>query len=206
MFQKEHPELKAGQLRILPNYPPGAWYECKAPPNNNEVKKMVYAGALSLDTMHTENLCNWILSKGGQYTLDIYSDNYTTEAVAYLTRLNCPFIRLHNAVSYYALPEVLCRYDIGLVIYNGHIPNYVYNVPNKVYEYYACGLEIWCSKDLLSVIGFRRQEQISSIRIIDFDDIDRSLEQQDPGAKETGKNNLKIFSAEAEYSGLLQSI
>jgi hypothetical protein len=43
-------------------------------------------------------------------------------------------------------------------LYKGHIPNYIYNVPNKVYEYLACGLQVWYSKDLLTTeklnVGF----------------------------------------------------
>jgi hypothetical protein len=40
------------------------------------------------------------------------------------------------------LPEELIKHDIGLVLYKGHIPNYVYNVPNKVFEYLDCGLSV----------------------------------------------------------------
>lgn len=55
-----------------------------------------------------------------------------------------------NPIDYYELPKELIKYDIGLVLYKGHIPNYIYNVPNKVYEYLACGLQVWYSKDLLT--------------------------------------------------------
>jgi hypothetical protein len=206
MFQKEHLELNSGQLKILPNYPPRSWYEGPKSQGSSGGKKMVYVGALSLDTMYTEDVCNWIVRQNGLYTLDIYSDNYTQEAEAFLNSLDCPLIRLHKGMSYYELPQVLRQYEIGLVIYNGHIPNYVYNVPNKVYEYYACGLEIWCSKDLISVISFKDQEQIQQIRIVDFAAIDQTLENEDSSIEKEDLNNQKIFSAEAEYCGLLQSI
>jgi hypothetical protein len=207
LFQKEHDELRAEQLRVLSNYPPKSWYEgITRRASRPQVRKMVYAGALSLDTMYTEALCRWIVAQNGLYTLDIYSDNYTAEAANYLHELDSPLIKLRKAVSYYDLPQVLNQYEIGLVIYNGHIPNYVYNVPNKVFEYYACGLEIWCSKDMLSVIEFKQQEQIRSLRIIDFRDMDSSLRYPESLALVVDENRLKIFSAEAEYSGLLQSI
>jgi hypothetical protein len=64
--------------------------------------------------------------------------------------IDSKYINLFESINYFKLPEVLIKYDVGLTIYKGFIPNYIYNVPNKVFEYLACGLKVWYSKDLLT--------------------------------------------------------
>jgi hypothetical protein len=54
----------------------------------------------------------------------------------------------------------LINYDIGVTIYNGHIPNYIYNVPNKILEYLACGLNVWYSSELISTQKFIEEYKI----------------------------------------------
>ena len=49
-------------------------------------------------------------------------------------------VHWHDAIPFDDLAEVLPRYDVGLILYKGHIPNYVHNVPNKFWEYLAAGL------------------------------------------------------------------
>ena len=199
MFQTDR-ELYDQKIQVLPNYPPLFWYQSEKSEQGDPIK-LVYVGALSMDTMHTEAFVNWVRSRQGKFILDIYSDNVSEEARKFLKGIEEDGIRLKSAVSYYELPDVLTGYDVGVVLYNGHIPNYVYNVPNKVLEYFACGLEIWCSKDLISVIKFKKDEELDSIRIVDFASIDESLS-GGSAAKKGNRTNQKSFYAEREYSRL----
>jgi hypothetical protein len=70
-------------------------------------------------------------------------------------------------IDYYELPKELVKYDIGLVLYKGHIPNYVYNVPNKVYEYLACGLRVLTSNQLTSTVKLKHNK----IKAVDFNNL-----------------------------------
>ena len=65
------------------------------------------------------------------------------EAGTWLAALGNEWVRFREAVNYYSLPEILGGYDIGVILYNGHIPNYIYNAPNKLFEYLDCGLDVW---------------------------------------------------------------
>lgn len=50
---------------------------------------------------------------------------------------------LDSGINYSDLPGVIRAYDVGVILYNGHIANYVFNAPNKLFEYLACGLDVW---------------------------------------------------------------
>ena len=175
LFQQDFPFVSKDQCYILPNYPPTNWAIRAQQIRNNRqvttVKRMVYVGALGLDTTYIREIAVWIDEQEGDFTLDIYSGNMDRAVLEYIYNLKSSFISIHKATPYFDLPEVLATYDIGLVLYKGHIPNYVYNVPNKVYEYLACGLQVLCSHDLISTSNFKDKYSIKKISIIDFNDL-----------------------------------
>ena len=91
-----------------------------------------------------------------------------------LPQLNFPNISLRKAISYYELPELLATYDIGLVLYKGIFKNHIYCVPNKIYEYLVCGLEVFCSSELISTAEFKMKFAIDNLHIINFDNLANS--------------------------------
>jgi hypothetical protein len=81
-------------------------------------------------------------------------------------------IRLMNGVDYQNVPEVLAEYDIGLILYKGHIPNYVYNAPNKLFEYHSCGLDVWYPSVMKGCRDFATDKVYPKIVEVDFDRLD----------------------------------
>ena len=71
-------------------------------------------------------------------------------------------------VDYEQLPGVLRKYDIGVVLYNGHIPNYVHNAPNKLFEYLVCGLDVWFPDVITGSLEFVRDKDFPKVSAIDF--------------------------------------
>lgn len=175
LFQQDYPYLNKDKCHILPNYPPADWAIRAQQIRDNRkvsaIKRMVYVGAIGLETTYIREIAEWINSQKGAYTLDIYCNTVEEGVFEFFHNLNSSFISIHKAIFYYELPELLATYDIGLVLYNGHIPNYVFNVPNKVYEYLACGLQVLCSHNLISTINFKDKYSIQKISIIDFNDL-----------------------------------
>ncbi len=154
LFLKDYPFLNKSRTFVAPNLPPMQWNKfakSKKELINFEVVKLVHVGAISLNTMHTEKMVNWIIEQNGKFSIDFYSDNVSNEAKFFFENLKNDSVRLLGAINYFELPKILINYDIGLTIYNGHIPNFVFNVPNKVFEYLACGLDVWYSNDLISI-------------------------------------------------------
>ncbi|GHB37101.1 hypothetical protein GCM10008106_17980 [Mongoliitalea lutea] len=129
----------------MPNFPPQNWYNPKIESERNFEKSIntVYVGALSLKDTYIEEYCEWVILQNGRITFDIYSYNLHLDTFEYLKRLRSPFINFYDeGIDYESLPVTLSNYSIGLILYKGSTPNYVYNAPNKLFEYLACGLRV----------------------------------------------------------------
>lgn len=175
LFLQDVPFLYPHTMLVSPNLPPKEWYEFakkNKTANKGSTIKMVHVGALSLDTMYIKEIVNWVVAQNGKYSIDFYTDNITIDAKKYLNNINCKDVRLLGGVNYFQLPQVLVNYDIGLTLYNGHIPNYIYNVPNKVLEYLACGLNVLYSKDLISTTLFIDKYLLKGCYASDFINMD----------------------------------
>jgi len=174
LFLTDLPGTRVPHQYILPNFPPGSWRVNK----QKDIEwplKCVYTGALSMDTMYTRLFAEWVLKQQGKVTWDIYSLNTTEEAGNYIGSLPGTVIRLHEAVDYYELPAVLKLYDVGIILYNGHIPNYIFNAPNKLFEYAAAGLDVWFPHHLQSSWQYITKTTFPKIVSLDFhllDEID----------------------------------
>lgn len=172
LFQQDYPIVRKEQCHILPNYPPADWairaQQIRTNRQVSAVKRMVYVGALGFETTYMREIAEWINSQKGIYTLDIYCNSVEEEIFEFFHNINSSFISINSAIPYYELPELLATYDIGLVLYKGHIPNYVYNVPNKINEYLVSGLEVWYSEELYSTNTFKQKYDIQQLISINF--------------------------------------
>ncbi len=174
LFLQDNPYLSESKIITLPNYPPKEWFEYSKKntiKNDTGVTKIVHVGAVSLDTMYTQEIVHWIIAQNGAYVLDFYTNNITKEAKYFLDNVSNNNIRLLQGVNYFNLPKTLINYDIGLTLYKGHIPNYIYNVPNKVLEYIACGLGVWYSSELISTQKFINENSINNCIKINFSEV-----------------------------------
>jgi hypothetical protein len=156
---------------LLPNYPPRSWAAGDRSRTGSPIK-FVYAGALSMDTMYTRQFAEWIEKKKGAATWDIYSTNISESARSYLQGLNSEFIRLHDGVDYFALPDILRSYHVGVILYNGHIPNYIYNAPNKLFEYLASGLDVWFPDVMKGARPYITRDTYPKVVEVDFTRMD----------------------------------
>jgi hypothetical protein len=173
LFRQDNSNIYFKNLQILPNYPPLEWYALSQKHKGlGRTIKFVYVGALSLVTMYTKDFALWVKSMNGAVIWDIYSGNYSKEVKPFFDSLACEYISFKEEVDYYALPGILCGYDVGVIIYNGHIPNYIYNVPNKLFEYHSCGLDVWFSDDLEGSFHLITQTTYPSILNIDFKNLE----------------------------------
>ena len=68
---------------------------------------------------------------------------------------------------------MLVNYDVGLILYNGNSTNFIYNAPNKLFEYLACGLDVWFSKDLVTSKDYIIENSYPKILEVDFNRLDK---------------------------------
>lgn len=169
LFLSDNPNIDTDLVRSIPNYPPKSW-DHQSKKNRNESKlKFVYLGSLSTTNMYFKEISTWIANSN--HSMDIYSVNNTSDVQDFLNFLSCERIKFHGAIDYSEIPTVLSNYDIGLVLYNGGNLNYVYNAPNKLFEYYSCGLDVWFSNDLISSKPYETQGVYPRISGVDFKEI-----------------------------------
>ncbi len=185
MFKHDYKQMPFPNLEVLPNYPPSSWYNFKKRSKNKFEKplKFVYVGALSLDSMYTKEFAAWIKELNGHATWDIYSGNYQENVLQYLEELNCPFINFKGEVEYFDLVKILNLYDVGVILYNGYIPNHIYSVPNKLFEYHACNLDVWFSQDIKGSLPYVTKGTYPKIIAIDFSalhavDLSKAIERE----------------------------
>jgi glycosyltransferase involved in cell wall biosynthesis len=172
LFMKENTNILPFQAHILPNYPPSRW-KSRPITGHGDPIKMVYVGALSLDTVYTAEFAKWVEKQNGRASWDIYSSNFTEEARNYIESLNSAHIRFRGGVEYASLPDILKEYDVGLVLYKGTIPNYVYNIPNKLFEYFACGLDVWFAMEMTTAMTVATTGVYPKLVAVDFKKADQ---------------------------------
>lgn len=177
MFCEDHPHVNRSKLHVLPNLPPTSWRkttELTWIAHPQDTLKLLYVGAVSLhDTFITE-LVEWLRrQRDGQFSLDVYSTNCDRTAQDFLHRSAAPNLRFHSeGIPYEMLPEILPEFHVGLILYKANTTNYVYNETNKLFEYLACGLDVWYPRQMLGIKPHSRTEVAPRVIEIDFERMD----------------------------------
>jgi hypothetical protein len=154
--------------QVLPNYPPKSWSINRSA----EIKlpvKVVYVGALSLQTMYVKEFIEFVIAQSGKIIFDLFCYNIDEETKRYVMSQNEKLIRIKTGVNYNELSMVLCGYDVGVVLYKGHIDNYIYNAPNKLFEYYTCGLDVWFPEIMKGSLPYLTNNSYPKIIALDFE-------------------------------------
>jgi hypothetical protein len=170
--------LDTNKHKILPNYPSIYW----AKSNYSENKsigtpiKFVYFGAIGLETMYLKEIINFIKSDTKKFSLDIYTNQSNGNAIEYIKANKSENISLLGSVNYFDIPAIIKQkdYKIGLILYNGHIKNYIYNAPNKLFEYLACGLNVWFPKVMEGCYEYENYISKPYTMKVDFNNLESS--------------------------------
>ncbi len=170
MFLHDVGKNRPSATFILPNYPPQHWIRTASVVKRVSDKRIgfVHVGALSLDSMFTREMAEFVAGHPEECYLHIYSDNHDKQAKEFLTGLNVPNIEFRGGLLYDELPAVLAQYDIGIILYKGVIPNHVYSEPNKFFEYLICGLNVWYPKEIKGMYCFDQPDNKPWVRRVDF--------------------------------------
>jgi hypothetical protein len=190
--------------KVWPNYPPASWSRSSSKFIGIPVR-FVYVGALSFDTMYIAEFVQWISLAGNGSTLDIYTTNMPESSRKKLAELGGSNVRLMGGVDYEEIPSVLSSYDIGLVLYKGHIPNYVYNAPNKLFEYLTCGLDVWFPSVMVGCKKFITDKVYPKVVEVDFERLD-CLELESMISREGFKFEPSPFTAEKACAEVLTEL
>lgn len=208
LIKNDHSDVPAGTWRVLPNYPPASW---APPPVARKVAKeqtpqrLIYVGSASFADTYIEEIVRWVAANPGRVELHICGYNVASEVWEWLER-ECYANVSHDRAGfeYHELPDLLRNFDVGLVLYKGNTTNFIYNVPNKVFEYLRCGLEVWYPREMLGLGNFARQHAVA-LREFSFFELDTiNPEQLEPRLQSTF--DLSEFTAESAFAPLLKKL
>lgn len=169
LFLIDNPGINNSIINSLPNFPPKAWL--KNTSFKKEINfpiKIVFVGSLSNETMFYKEFAEWVLKQNGNVIWDIYSQQISTQVLTHIKNLGNGLINFKGYVNYYELNEVLYNYDIGVILYRGLVPNFKYNATNKLFEYLACGLDVWVPDELVGAHNYLTKNTYPKVVKIDF--------------------------------------
>jgi len=159
-------------FHIMPNYPPQKWIVNKIrDTKESPVKKLVFVGSLGYQNMYLQEIVDWVKTKQGEFTIDFYAYNVKDKAKDLLENSDHKNIKYCGGCNYMSLPQILKNYDIGLVIYKPFSKNTVHAVSNKVFEYLACGLDVWFSNDMTYSFNYVREKVYPKVIPVNFDQL-----------------------------------
>lgn len=194
-FGKDILPVKIKHPFILPNYPSRSW---KKPPSKRSGAplKIVYVGAFNKNTMYVSQFANWVLNQEGKVRWEIFTSNYSADTKYFIENLKSPWIMINPGVAYDGLPAILKEFDVGVILYTGHIPNYEMNAPNKLFEYLACGLDVWFPKIMTGSLPYVQETGRPCVRAIDFNDLN-NFDWQASNASDKAVNDFSFFYEDA---------
>jgi hypothetical protein len=169
LFLDDIKPQRLDNVYVLPNYPPKNWFH-PAKQISNPIR-ILYVGALSLSTMYTKEFAEWVVAQKGRVIWHLYSSNSSMEVQDYFRSLKTNLIEFRGGVAYEDLPEVIKGYDVGVILYKGHIPNYIYNAPNKLFEYLACGLDVWFPQVMIGSLPYNDVNHYPKVMALDFSEL-----------------------------------
>jgi len=203
LFLADIKPITPTNVQVIPNFPPRKWFSSKKEIIENPLR-IVYVGSLSIDSMYTKQFVSWVLAQKGSVLFDVYSLYIDQPAADYFLKLDSNFIELKQEVDYKNLPGVLSNYDVGVILYKGHLANYVYNAPNKLFEYLAVGLDVWFPEELKGTQDYVRADRNPKILSVDF----KNMEAFDLhlAIKRNTENANDDFFCEIAFDPLLNKI
>jgi hypothetical protein len=168
-------DFEGNQFEVMPNYPPQRWGKIEKGKKAAEgTTKLVCVGhTLSFDTMYCKELLDWVSNNSKKVKLDCYLHKKPEAIKSYLYRNKISNVNLYDAVMYNDLPKVLIKYDLGLIIYKAHIENFKYNAPNKLFEYLACGLDVWFPEVMTGSMEYVCEEAEPRVLALDFERLEQ---------------------------------
>lgn len=176
LWLRDHPFVSPDAARVLPNYPPRSWSQAAArvARKDGDPVRCVHVGAVSLEDTYVREFCEWVARQRGAVTLDIYDYRIPTSTRTFLRELGSPHVRhFGDGVPYHTLPALLCKYHVGIVLHRGTTVNYVHNAPNKLFEYLACGLDVWFPEEVLGIGPYERRDRTPKVLALDFRALNR---------------------------------
>jgi hypothetical protein len=176
LFKSDYPVIDKDVLHTLANYPPQHWQNRIGEKNTAKRLRLLYIGSISFENTYIKEIINFVKRNKTKVSLTIYAYNTSQILTEFLNKQDKEVINFYpEGITYEKIPDVASNYDIGLVLYNGHNLNYIYNAPNKLFEYLACGLDVWLPEVMEGCKPYLNTESRPLVNAIDFTNLKLGL-------------------------------
>jgi hypothetical protein len=175
LFSEDNPNIQQIQTHVFPNFPLEKWASINTikKTENKGLLKFVYVGPLDIENTYINEFCQFI-SVNPSVELKIISQRIPDEFLSFLHSKMFKNIEIVGTIEYNLVPEYLIGMNIGVILYKCNTLNQKHAAPNKLFEYLACGLDVWFPKEMEGCFEYISDE-IPKVIKVDFDNIKESL-------------------------------
>jgi hypothetical protein len=180
LFKKDNQNITKEICHVMPNYPLSNWTSnekkiTKRLKSENQPIRLVYIGALSIEDTYILEILQFVIDHSDKYDLEVFSFHFSDALNNLINNRKSQNIKFSGPINYNDIPKVLKEKDVGLIFYKGNTPNYIHNAPNKLFEYLACGLDVWFPKEMQGCYEYASNKNPKVI-MIDFLNIEKSTQ------------------------------
>lgn len=183
---------------IMPNFPPKSWMMKRENLITSSPIRIVYVGySIEESTSFIREFLFW-LNMQDNVCFDAYLYQ-TNHEILSLEKKYAKFFKIKPAIPYNKLPSILPSYHVGVILYKAHILNYKFNAPNKLFEYLACGLDVWFSEEITGCLDFVTKETYPKVVSLNFKELNCYNISTLVNRKDCSKNKAGYFAENVNY-------
>lgn len=203
LFKRDNNLGKLSNLEVYPNYPSRKWPVENEKFNVNETLRIVYFGySVYPNSNYICELVEILKNSNFKTSLDLYCLKKESVPQTILGESGNITVSVYNPIEYSKVASKLSNYHVGVILYKGLNENYIYNAPNKLFEYLSCGLDVWYPTEMLGIDEYA-SEISPRVKKIDFKNKRQLGHEFIP--KDEGTRNIPYFSEDI-YNVMLDSI
>lgn len=207
LFKNDQLGISEAILHVMPNFPLSIWQKLSTLSRANQkersqILKLVYVGSISVEDTYIKEIIEHVINHPKKFELEIFSLFFPEDLFKLINKGNANNIKYSGPINYHDIPQKLKNKDIGLILYKGNTVNYIYNAPNKLFEYIACGLDVWFPKEMLGCYEYVSYENPQVVKL-DFLNLNDSLEKY-LFTRDLKVNNPNKYRAEEATSELIR--
>lgn len=194
------------KVNTVANYPTRSWAKKNTVWNKKEILKLIFVGySLDPKSSYIKEIIDWLSRQKIKTQLDLYCLQQESLPESLKGIKENLTVKLHSPVKYENLSKTLKKYHIGLILYKGLTPNYVYNAPNKLFEYLSCGLDVWYPCEME---GIKQYKSDLSPKVIEFNfkNLKKFFLDEKMVSQIHADKNSNNFNAENEYRKLINEL
>ncbi|MDA9312907.1 hypothetical protein N9515_00835 [Vicingaceae bacterium] len=191
----------------VPNFPLKSWAIQNEKWDGKETLKFVYVGyTLTEEGSYLQELIDYLNHQSEKIVLSIYCLHLNEFVMQKEVTKGNLKIRVYKGLAYKQLSSVLSKHHIGLVLYKAKTPNYIYNAPNKLFEYLSCGLDVWYPQEMQGIFEYD-SNKTPMVKRLDFNNLSENkintIFSSSEKSKVSGSFN---YCAEEVYLNLINKI